>query len=72
MQREEFRQLVSNPEAMSAMMQIQQGMMRLQATNPLVLNQQTGYVLSTLHDAKYILNTHTSFELFHGCIIPMH
>jgi ubiquilin len=38
MQGEEFRQLMSNPEALGAMMQIQQGMMRLQATSPGVLS----------------------------------
>ena len=44
MQREEFRQLLSNPDALSAMMQIQQGMMRLQTTSPGMLNQ-AGYDL---------------------------
>ena len=34
MQGEEFRRVMGNPEALSAMMQIQQGMMRLQATSP--------------------------------------
>lgn len=43
MQGEEFRQLMTNPDALSAMMQIQQGMMRLRATSPGVLNQ-AGYV----------------------------
>ena len=62
MQREEFRELVSNPEAMSAMMQIQQGMMRLQATNPLLLNQQNGYVYHT----RRIIYLCTNFF----CIVP--
>ena len=47
MQGEEFRQMITNPEALSAMMQIQQGMMRLQATSPGVLNQ-SGYMAPVL------------------------
>ena len=39
MQGEGFRQLMSNPDALSAMMQIQQGMMRLQATSPSMFGQ---------------------------------
>ena len=62
MQREEFRELVSNPEAMSAMMQIQQGMMRLQATNPLLLNQQNGYVYHTRRIFVYKLLLHCSLD----------
>lgn len=42
MQGEEFRQLMANPEALGAMMQIQQGMMRLQAASPGTLGQ-AGY-----------------------------
>lgn len=45
MQGEEFQRMLTNPDALSAMMQIQQGMMRLQATSPGTLAQGGGYAI---------------------------
>ena len=43
MQRSDVRQLLSNPEALQAMMQVQQGMNQLRQTAPGLFNQ-PGYV----------------------------
>lgn len=39
--------MMTNPEALSAMMQIQQGMRRLQTTSPNIFSQQSGWVWSS-------------------------